>query len=448
MFTIPKALALVLTPFRGLFSAPVWQHAIVLLTGAILCRGRRTVTAVLRVMGLSEEQHFINYHRVLSRAKWSSLQAAKILLGMLVTLLPEGFPILIGIDETIERRKGKKIKAKGCYRDAVRSTDQHVIRCFGLQWIAMMLLVPLPWNTRCWALPFFTVLAPSEKSNIADGRRHKTTLDWACSMVRQVSRWLNRKWVCIGDGGYACVNFAWVCVQQNVTLISRLRWDAQLYDFPEPQLQSKRGRKPTKGKRLAALKTLVNDETHNWLEEEVKWYGKKTKKRRILTGVSLWYTSGEKPIPIRWVIVVDPEGQDRCDVLFTTDTTLNPVKIIEWFILRWGVEVTFEETRAHLGVETQRQWSPNAIARTTPALFGLFSLVCLIALHLSDSISLQPNQAIWYDKKQTTFSDVLAFVRRHLWQAKYLSKSTVQPECVLFSSQEWEMLLNQLASAA
>ena len=238
------------------------------------------------------------------------------------------------------------------------------------------------------------------------------------------------------------------CVHNHVTLISRLRWDAQLYDFPEPQPKSKRGRKPTKGKRLTPLKTLVNDETCNWQEEEVKWYGNKTKKRSILTAVALWYTTGEKPIPIRWVIVVDPEGQDRSEVLFTTDTNLNVVKIIEWFVLRWGVEVTFEEARAHLGVETQRQWSPNAISRTTPALFGLFSLVCLMALRLSNSTSLQPNQTTWYNKTQTTFSDVLAFVRRHLWQAKYFSNSTVEHECVLFSRSEWEKLLNQLATAA
>ena len=146
MFTIPEAIAAIVPPFSVLFSCWVWVHAQVLLLGALLCQGKRTVTSALRVMGFSHEPHFINYHRVLSRARWSSLQASKILLGLLVGLLSPGLAILIGIDETIERRKGDKIAAKGVYRDGVRPTQKHVIRCFGLKWIAMMMLVKLPWS--------------------------------------------------------------------------------------------------------------------------------------------------------------------------------------------------------------------------------------------------------------------------------------------------------------
>jgi hypothetical protein len=165
----------VLEHFAPVFSARVWHHALILLTGAILCRKERTVTAILRVMGLGNDPHFVNYHRVLSKARWSGLQAAKILLGLLVALVPMKLPIIIGVDDTIERRKGKKIKAKGCYRDPVRSTKKHVIRCFGLKWLSMMLIVPVPWSERCWALPFLTVLTPSEKANAEENRRHKTT---------------------------------------------------------------------------------------------------------------------------------------------------------------------------------------------------------------------------------------------------------------------------------
>jgi hypothetical protein len=154
---LPESIITVLGAFVPLFSRPVWCHAQMLLVGAILCRGPHTVTAVLRVMGLGGERRFEKYHRVLSRACWSGLQGAKILLGLLVLLVPCGWPLLMGVDETIERRSGRRIKAKGCYRDAVRSTQKVCVKCFGLKWISMMLIVPLPWSGRCWALPFLTV---------------------------------------------------------------------------------------------------------------------------------------------------------------------------------------------------------------------------------------------------------------------------------------------------
>ena len=167
MTPLPELIITLLTPFAPLFTRPSWAHAQVLLLGAILCRGPRTVASVLRVMGLGTERRFEKYHRVLSRARWSGLQGAKILLGLLITLLPAGWPILVGVDETLERRRGRKIKAKGYYRDAVRSTHKRVVKCYGLQWNSMMLLVALPWSSRVWALPFLTVLVPSKRANKA-----------------------------------------------------------------------------------------------------------------------------------------------------------------------------------------------------------------------------------------------------------------------------------------
>src|SRR5436190_7210374 len=118
MPTLPRGMAAIFNAFSHLFTLPTWEHVQVLLTGAILCQGARRVSSILRVMGLSQEKRFEKYHRVLNRAKWNSVSGAKILLGLLVQLLPASFPILIVVDDTIERRSGKKIKAKGCYRDA------------------------------------------------------------------------------------------------------------------------------------------------------------------------------------------------------------------------------------------------------------------------------------------------------------------------------------------
>src|ERR671925_1605793 len=202
---LPEAIILVLAPFAPLFSHRVWLHAQVLLVGAMLAPGARTVTAALRVMGLAAERHFTNYHRVLNRATWSARQGSRMLLGLLITLLvPPGATIVFGADDTLERRSGRQIKAKGCYRDAVRSSQKHVIRCFGLKWVSMMLLVPVPWSQRLWALPFLTALCWPEKPR--GPRRHKTSVDWVRQMRQQARRWLpGRRLVLVVDGGFATV---------------------------------------------------------------------------------------------------------------------------------------------------------------------------------------------------------------------------------------------------
>lgn len=271
MSPLPEMMIAVLAPFAGLFSSTVWSHAQVSIIGAILCQGPRTVAAALRVMGLGQEPRFERYHRVLNRARWSGLQAAKILLGLLLRLLPPPWVPLIVVDDTVERRQGERIKAKGCYRDAVRSTQKHVVTCFGLKWVCLMLLVRLPWSSRLWALPFLTVLAPSEQANPAAKKRHQTTVDWACQRVEVVSRWLRRPWVLLGDGGFACLHLAWTCVQQEVVLISRLRLDAQLYDFPTIPRRRRRGPKPRKGTPLPALKDRVAEAQQVGEELELYW---------------------------------------------------------------------------------------------------------------------------------------------------------------------------------
>jgi DDE superfamily endonuclease len=275
---LPEAIILVLAPFAPLFSRRVWCHAQLLLLGAILTPSARTVTAALRVLGLATERRFTNYHRVLNRATWSTRQASRILLGVLITLLvPAGATIVLGADDTLERRSGRKIKAKGCYRDAVRSSKKHVIRCFGLKWVSMMLLVPVPWSRRVWALPFLTTLArPADKH----GRhRHKTSIDWVRQMMKQVRRWLpGRKLVLVVDGGFAAVSLALACVKNKVVMVSRLRWDAALYHPPGPQPPGKRGPKPLKGTRQRRLQAWAERADTPWEDVEVVWYGGQRKK--------------------------------------------------------------------------------------------------------------------------------------------------------------------------
>jgi hypothetical protein len=376
------------------------------------------------------------------------MSGAKILLGLLLSLLPASFPLLIVVDDTIERRSGKKISAKGCYRDACRSTEANVVTCFGLKWVCFMLIVPLPWCKRPWALPFMTILAPSKKCNESRGRRHKTSIDWTIVAVRVISRWLKRSFVLIGDGGFACVRLGHACKNQNVTLLSRLRLDAALYDLPPSPAKGQRGRHREKGARVTSLKKLATDLSQNWQETEVIWYGNEKKTVRTLTGANLWYSPGEKPLLIRWVLVIQ-SGSDRAEAFFNTDVSVLPVQIINHFVLRWNVEVTFEESRAHLGIETQRQWSDKAIARSTPCLMALFSLVCLFTIEMMKSQSLTILSAAWYHKKsEATFSDIIACVRRSIWAKKYINDSRIEGEYVKIKSEQWETLLDQLSRAA
>jgi hypothetical protein len=427
MFSLPLEVQAVLAAFAPLFSKPVWQHATVLAIGSILCIGKRTVTSALKVMGLKDDNRFTNYHRVLNRAKWNTLNAGKILLCLIICLIPADWPLIIVVDETVERRKGKKIKAKGCYRDSVRSSQSKVTYCFGLKWICMMAIIPLPWSKRPWALPFLTVPAPSKACDEADGKRHKTTVDWTRQMIMLVRRWLPYlSIVLVGDGAYAAVNLALCCNSQTdpVCLVSRLRLDASLYDFPPPDQPGKRGPKPKKGKKQIKLAERIKNKKTKWSKITINWYDGIKRELEIFSGISLWYTPGQSPVAIKWVVVRDPKGQLRTETIFATDLTVTEIQILTRFVLRWNIEVTFEEMRAHLGLETQRQWSDLAIKRTTPVLFAMFSVIVLIAIELSKSKVLKIMDCAWYKKADATFSDIIAFVRRHIWYARNYTKSS------------------------
>lgn len=438
----------VLAAFSSEFSQPTLKNIQILLIGAILCRGPRRVSSVLRIMGLASKGDFSKYHRVLNRAQWDGLKLAKILLGLLIKLLPDSWPVLIAVDETLERRRGKKIKAKGLYRDAVQSSQSNVVTSYGLKWVCMVLIVPMPWCKRPWALPFLTVLAPSKKSNESAGRRHKTSLDWTRQMVCLISHWLKRRWILVGDGAYACMDLALTCIKLNVALVSRLRLDAQLFEFPVFE-KKKLGRKPVKGKRIQ-LKALLNDPKQIWQIETVDWYGGERRQIEYLTFTCLWYHAGFTPVRLRIVLVKTPNGKNEAEAFFSTNIDLNPTQIIRYFVLRWNIEVTFEETRAHLGVETQRQWSDKAIARTTPLLMGLFSFVTLVALkihQIKPLVSLET--AAWYDKKgELTFSDIISVVKKSIWSNKYFSKSGNQLDFEKYTDETINSLIYQLSSTA
>jgi hypothetical protein len=415
---LPARFAGLIIAFAPLFVHRSWRHAQVLLISALLAPGQRTVASLLRIAGLSRERHFVNYHRILSRAAWSPRSGARILLGLIIdAFVPEG-PLVMAIDDTIERRRGRRIKAKGIYRDPVRSSDAHFVKTSGLRWMSLMLLAPIPWAGRTWALPVLTALAPSERFCRERGLRHKTLLDWGRQMALQARHWLpGRDLILVTDNGFSALLFLDAMRRAGITAITRLRLDAALYEPAPLRLPGTIGRPRRKGARLPTLAQVLHAESTHWRTVHVPgWYGAGERMIEITSGTAVWQHGGLPVVPIRWVLIRDPENRFAPQALLCTDPTRDPVQIVSWFVQRWQVEVTFQEARTHLGVETQRQWSDKAIARTTPCLLALFSIVTLLAGHLPPRERRQVAQAAWYPKPQPTFSDALAAVRRAIWR--------------------------------
>lgn len=393
------------------------------------------------------EARFEKYHRVLNRDKWSPLQGGRILLQQIIG--NQCKEVVIAVDEHIERRRGKKIKTRGCYRDAVRSSRNCLVRCFGLKWITVMILKEFSWCTRLLALPFLTVLAPSEKANNKSHKRHKTTIDWTKQLVRLLRHWLpSIRIILTGDGGFANAELAWTCLKYHVCLVSRLRMDARLFALPSEH--KGRGRTPKKGQRLLSPAQMFKQSNVNWTKAEVKWYGGKPKQIEYLTTNCLWHVCGYDPVPIRLVLLRDPQGEYEQVVLMGVDRIfeLSAIQIIEHFVARWSQEVTHREVREHLGVETQRQWSDRAIARTTPVLFALYSLIILMA-DRQHGLSINIAQASWYRKVCLTFGDLLCEARRHLWGQKYFDLLSENDEPMENTYREaFRGLVEQLARIA
>jgi hypothetical protein len=452
MRTLPTMMIRFLAPFAPLFSKRVWQNVQVLLMGAILAPGQRTVSSALRAMGLDQHERFHRYHRVLSRASWSSLEASRILLGLLLeTFVPQG-PLVFGIDETLERRWGKKIVAKGVYRDPVRSTHENFVKASGLRWVCMMLLVEIPWASRVWALPFLSVLAPSERYAARQGKRHKKITEWAWQLLLQVRRWYpKREIVAVADSTYASLKLLFRCrsLSRPITFITRLRLDAALYEPAPARRRGQIGRPRLKGERLPNLSVVAEDSTTVWKSTTIaNWYGSGERMVEITSETAVWYSTGLFAVPLRWVLVRDPQEEFKTQALLCTDLEADPEKVLSWFVMRWQLEATFQEMRRHLGFETQRQWSEMAIRRTTPALLGLFSLITLFAHDRMRQAAGVFRRAAWYHKRHPTFCDALAMVRRELWAQESFYGSPADTETVKVPKAFMQRLTDAICYAA
>lgn len=452
---LPPQILNILALFSPLFSEPVYKNAVSLLIGHILTKGRRTIADILRTLGLKDIQNFSKFHWILSGAKWSAFTAARLLFLEIIKVFSLS-EVIIALDTHVERRKGEKIRGLGRQRDAVRSTKNRKVLTIGLLWLVASISVKIPHSSTCWALPFFSQLIPPKKPlstsrnnrDLSAKAKRKTLTEWTIQLIKVISKWLKNlpiEFIIVGDSGFACHKIAHACAKTRGALISRLRMDARIFDFPNSD-KKRKGRPFLVGKRRPLFTDYLKDPSVTWQEIEVAWYGGKRKKLMFCTEVNLWYAYGIPPLPIRWVLIKDPANELEPIVLFSTNVKHSASKIIEIFVSRWSIETTFEESRRHLGIETQRQWSDKAIERTTPCIFASFSIIVLMAMKLSreNSEKIPLQQSSWYKKGHVTFSDVLSYVKLAILRRKYFSKFGLKAE---LGKKDLEALVLRAAAA-
>jgi hypothetical protein len=449
MTNLPTSIIHVLSLFFPLFSVPTYQSFLFLFQAHVLCKGRRTVTEMLKRMGLRNIKNYSKYHDFFSKSKWSPRNASKILLLKLISLTPVS--ATFSFDTTVERRKGPKIKGLGIQRDAVRSTKGRKVLVPGLNWLVCAIHIQLPWSKNKWALPVLTILMPPENPlstsknthDLKKTKKHKTLTQWTCQAVKLLRRWLGptMKITVVADSAFATYLLANTCIDLDITLVSRMRLDARTFEFSPPP--KGKGRRKLVGKRLPTFQHMLKDTSLTWDTIKTGWYGGKTNEVEILQGTCLWYGYGIRPVPIKWVLTRD-RGQEV--LIFSTNLNQPLNQLIEVFVDRWGIEVTFEEARRHLGMETQRQWSDKAIDRITPCILASYSIINLVAIESlqsqNEKISIQTSS--WYKKNHITFSDVLAYVRTKILKKKYLHYFDKNTE---LWKNELEEIMHQMAAA-
>lgn len=416
LLPLPPIVQSLLLSFSGCFTEPSFHRFIELCLGAILTPGRHTVTRMLASLRHLVRGHASSYHRFFSRARWSLWSLGKVLAILVLAAIPADQPVIISLDDTSYQHRGPHVYAKGRHRDAVRSTRSHIVWHWGHRWVVLAVCVTFPFRTRPWALPILMALCRSETLNTAEGRRHKTATYLGLQLLAALIRWFpDRRFIVLADGGFRSHELSNFCHRhrRQLTLVSRFYPDAALYE--PPPAYSGHGRPRVKGTRLPSPEQVVAGR-QRLKHLTVAWYGGKSRRIAYVTGTGLWYRSGHGLVPVRWVFVRDLEGRHQDEYFYSTDTSLTPQQIIEYYVSRWPIETTFQEAREHLGVHTSRQWAAQSVLRMTPLLLGLYSLVCLIYAQQVRKCPARPSQWDWYQKDEPTFADALASVRRVVWQ--------------------------------
>lgn len=412
MIVLPQDVAC-LPDLLAIFTQPTAQRFLTLLVSAILTRGRRTIANLLRTLRGFIPGHRTSYQRVLSSAQWSALQLAAAFSRFLLRRFLSDGPLLLVGDDTVESHPGSHVYGKARHRDPVRSSHSYTAWRYGHRWVVLAVLVRFPGTSRPWALPLLIDLYRSVPLDRERKRPHRTPPQLMCRLIRLLLRWFpERSFVFVGDANYGTHEVARFCHRQRsrLALISKFHPQANLVQ-PPPRYRGK-GRPRVKGDALPKPAQLVQ-QTPKRTHLSVSWYGGGQRQVETLSRAGQWYKSGHGLVPVRWVYVRDRTGTHRDEYFFTTRSTWSVRTIIEAYTARWNIETTFQECRSHLGLETTQGWSANTVLRAAPCLFGLYSIVAVLAHEIP---TVYRNRGIdWPGKQQATFSDAVYAVRCWLW---------------------------------
>lgn len=425
----------VFASFVPVLTAPTAQNLGVLLRGAVLAPGARTVTGCLLAAWPWVTKHWSAYANVLRRARLPMRRLARRLFRLILELIPEDAVIDLVIDETLVRRWGPRVVGVGMHRDAVRSSHSRNAVSPGHKWVVLSAVIRLPFVHRALALPLACVLYTTKKHARRNRekrpyRRHRTLSELTLLLVRMVVRWApERRFRLIGDGSYGTHDLADAFNPasrspslRRVTLASRFKMNAAMYARP-PAAYSGRGRPRVKGRKLRSPGEVAANRRTRWSRITVDWYGATRKEVKVCSRTGLWYRRSSRPTEVRWVVVRDPAGRRADEVFFTTDMAMTPQQIVETFVRRWGLETTFQETRGHLGLETLRNRCGAAVRRSVPLLLATYSVVVVwFAKHVRTPEAHKQHRP-WYTKASVTFSDMLAAARQNVLSELLLSRS-------------------------
>ncbi len=452
MLSLPKAAEPLLSRFSIAFTRPTFQRAMLLFVGFVLTLGRHTVTRTLWTTRTLARGHFSDYHRVFARARWSLWPLGKVLAAMVLELVPAEEPVICCVDDHADQHRGKKVYGKGRHRDPCRSTRTHNVWIWGHCWVVLAVNVKFFFASRPWALPVLCALYRTSETNRQEGRRHKTPIMLACELIATLMHWFpQRKFILLGDGHYASHSIARFCWRhrRRLTLVSLLHPRAHLCEAPPPRRQGQMGRRRVRGAKLPHPQDTVADDAKRQ-RSTVAWYGGKKRRIEFVSRTAHWYKATEGLVPIRWVFVHDREGTHEDRYFYSTDPTLSPSRIISLYTGRWSIEVTFQETRQHLGLASPRNRKDQSVLRTVPCLLGLFSVVAVLFHRHTRGTRMTPRPGAYpgYVKSEVTFSDALACVRRLLWWETIFAESNHRDALKQLPWKLRDTLLDQLSRAA
>ena len=424
--TLPSTMDALVQQFSCRFTKPTFQTFCIIAAGWLLGQGRRTVTHVLLAGGGLSCKTFSCYHRFFSQARWSVDEIGRIVLQLVLKFIPQDAPVVVAVDDTLNRKTGKRIWAAGMHHDPLRSTARRAVFSFGHNWVVLSVQLGLPFApAKTWSLPILMRLYRRKQKKRKPGRprgqrkaigqatpaQYRTRPQLAREMTALVASWLpDRTIQVVGDSEYAGKSIS-RHLPDNVHLTSRMVTNAALYDLPPKRRQGQRGAPRKKGKRLPAPAELAKSRSTRWKKTTANIYGKRVRVW-YKTCVALWYNSAGAR-PLRIVVVRDPSARRRDDCLFTTDLGLSPNAILELFAMRWPLEVTFYNAKQCLGLEDPQNRTPKAVQRTAPLAFYFYTLTILwFAKHGHFNLAAYRKTHPWYRHKQTpSFADILTCLR-------------------------------------